>query len=333
MIAAHIHLDIGEAVGRLQHLGTGFEGGGEHAPVDLDAAGFQVEAAFERALGERQAFQRLHALDIDDQAVIGGDAAAVAILGHFGGEVVAHQQIAEASGDIGGDAAGGVEITAECNPTGNNPSVPYTSAVEQTNGTWQITWDSSTAPALGTINPNSNLTISFPTKTREYFQQNYVNSTPVLSNDTGRNDVDIAGAAWVICAPGAPSPCPNLSPDKIDTDFTDGTVLDDDSDATQVGSGPSINKQVSPTVNGNCGSLNDYASGITPVASPGDTICWRLTMSFPNNLTTSNVAFGGRNLDQLFITGGLEQGETSEGGIFRLSLGVKGLAILPPKAG
>ena len=42
-------------------------------------------------------------------------------------------------------------------------------------------WDSSTAPALGTINPNSNLTISFPTKTREYFQQNYVNSTPVLS--------------------------------------------------------------------------------------------------------------------------------------------------------
>ncbi|MFN8141001.1 MAG: isopeptide-forming domain-containing fimbrial protein [Solirubrobacterales bacterium] len=182
--------------------------------------------------------------------------------------------------------------TAECNPTGNNPSVPYTSAVEQTNGTWQITWDSSTAPALGTINPNSNLTISFPTKTREYFQQNYVNSTPVLSNDTGRNDVDIAGAAWVICAPGAPSPCPNLSPDKIDTDFTDGTVLDDDSDATQVGSGPSINKQVSPTVNGNCGSLNDYASGITPVASPGDTICWRLTMSFPNNLTTSNVFVG-----------------------------------------
>ncbi|HNH87182.1 MAG TPA: isopeptide-forming domain-containing fimbrial protein, partial [Solirubrobacterales bacterium] len=84
----------------------------------------------------------------------------------------------------------------------------------------------------------------------------------------------------------------NLSPDKIDTDFTDGTVLDDDSDATQVGSGPSINKQVSPTVNGNCGSLNDYASGITPVASPGDTICWRLTMSFPNNLTTSNVFVG-----------------------------------------
>lgn len=182
--------------------------------------------------------------------------------------------------------------TAECDPTGNNPSVPYTSAVEQTDGTWQITWDSSTAPALGTINPNSNLTITFPTRTREFFQQNYINSTPVLSNDDGFNDVDIDGAAWVICAPGAPSPCPNLSPNKIDTDFTDGTILDDDSGAMQVGSGPSINKQVSPTLNGDCGALTDYASGIVPVASPGDTVCWRLTMSFPNNLTTSNVVVG-----------------------------------------
>ena len=48
------------------------------------------------------------------------------------------------------------------------------------------------------------------------------------------------------------------------------------------------------------------------------------------NVTTSNVAFGGPRHDQLFITGGIAFGE-SEGGVFRIDLGTKGLVILPPK--
>lgn len=56
-----------------------------------------------------------------------------------------------------------------------------------------------------------------------------------------------------------------------------------------------------------------------------------LIRSLPGgNLTTSNVAFGGRNMDQLFITGALEQGADSLGGVFRIRLDVKGLTILPP---
>jgi gluconolactonase len=48
------------------------------------------------------------------------------------------------------------------------------------------------------------------------------------------------------------------------------------------------------------------------------------------NLTTSNVAFGGPNLDQLYVTGALGDERTSKGGLFRLDLkGVKGLRILP----
>jgi gluconolactonase len=43
------------------------------------------------------------------------------------------------------------------------------------------------------------------------------------------------------------------------------------------------------------------------------------------NLTTSNVAFAGRNMDQLYMTGG------EPGALFRLDLGVKGLTILPPR--
>jgi gluconolactonase len=44
------------------------------------------------------------------------------------------------------------------------------------------------------------------------------------------------------------------------------------------------------------------------------------------NRTTSNVCFAGPNLDQLFVTGG------EPGAVFRLDLGIKGLAILPPRA-
>ncbi len=48
------------------------------------------------------------------------------------------------------------------------------------------------------------------------------------------------------------------------------------------------------------------------------------------NVTTSNVAFGGPKLDQLFITGGLGA-ESGGGGLFRIDLGAKGLPILPTK--
>lgn len=48
------------------------------------------------------------------------------------------------------------------------------------------------------------------------------------------------------------------------------------------------------------------------------------------NLTTSNVAFGGPDGKQLFITGGLGP-ETATGGLFRLDVGVPGLKILPPR--
>lgn len=46
------------------------------------------------------------------------------------------------------------------------------------------------------------------------------------------------------------------------------------------------------------------------------------------NLTTSNVAFGGPEHNQLFVTGGLGE-EAGGGGVFRLDLGVNGLRILP----
>jgi gluconolactonase len=47
------------------------------------------------------------------------------------------------------------------------------------------------------------------------------------------------------------------------------------------------------------------------------------------NLTTSNVAFGGPRMDQLYVTGALGEEKTTRGGLFRLDLkGAKGLKIL-----
>ena len=46
------------------------------------------------------------------------------------------------------------------------------------------------------------------------------------------------------------------------------------------------------------------------------------------NLTTSNVAFGGPNRDQLFVTGAIGDTE-NRGGLYRLDLKVPGLKLLP----
>ena len=47
------------------------------------------------------------------------------------------------------------------------------------------------------------------------------------------------------------------------------------------------------------------------------------------NLTTSNVAFGGPQMDHVFVTGALKEGR---GGLFRIPLGAPGLVILPEKS-
>jgi gluconolactonase len=59
----------------------------------------------------------------------------------------------------------------------------------------------------------------------------------------------------------------------------------------------------------------------------------KLLRRYPaGTLTTSNVAFGGPKMDQLYITGGLGKEPGSKGALFRLDLpGVQGLVILPKK--
>ena len=57
----------------------------------------------------------------------------------------------------------------------------------------------------------------------------------------------------------------------------------------------------------------------------------KLLRRYPaGNLTTSNVAFGGPKMDQLYVTGALGDEQATSGALFRLDLkGVRGLKILP----
>jgi gluconolactonase len=60
----------------------------------------------------------------------------------------------------------------------------------------------------------------------------------------------------------------------------------------------------------------------------------RLLRRYPGGtLTTSNVAFGGPNMDQLYVTGALAEEKGSKGALFRLDMkGAKGLVILPQRS-
>ncbi|QDV34662.1 SMP-30/gluconolactonase/LRE family protein [Tautonia plasticadhaerens] len=67
-----------------------------------------------------------------------------------------------------------------------------------------------------------------------------------------------------------------------------------------------------------------YGMGQVQVISPSGEVIRR----YPGgNLTTSNVAFAGPDMDQLFVTGG------EPGALYRIDLGVRGLTILPPRSG
>ncbi|MBP5976275.1 SMP-30/gluconolactonase/LRE family protein [Brasilonema sp. CT11] len=70
-----------------------------------------------------------------------------------------------------------------------------------------------------------------------------------------------------------------------------------------------------------------YGMGQVEVLNPDGKLIRRYSTG---NLTNSNVAFAGQNLDQLFVTGGIKT-EDGKGALQRLDLGVHGLDIRPTK--
>ncbi len=167
----------------------------------------------------------------------------------------------------------GFPQSPECdNVSSAQPSDPYTSVTENSDGTYAIGWDSSSAPGLAQMDPSTTLQITFPTRTRSHYQSNFLDAAPVLNYDSWTNHVTVSGPNFVIT---------DTNGDLIDHDGPDSGPTTDVSSATQTAGGPSIDKQVaSPTGLNPVSCAGVYLNTIASSYGPGDIVCWQLTVNF-----------------------------------------------------
>ncbi len=167
----------------------------------------------------------------------------------------------------------GFPQSPECNNVSDaQPSDPYTSVTENSDGTYAIGWDSSSAPGLAQMDPSTTLQITFPTRTRSHYQSNFLDAAPVLNYDSWTNHVTVSGPNFVIT---------DTNGDLIDHDGPDSGPTTDVSSATQTAGGPSIDKQVaSPTGLNPVSCAGVYLNTIASSYGPGDIVCWQLTVNF-----------------------------------------------------
>lgn len=166
----------------------------------------------------------------------------------------------------------------ECNSSGTNPSIAYSSVTEQTDGSYEIRWDD-----VANLSASDELVITFPSKVRVSYQENYVDTTPVVTADGFVNSVALTGDDYA--APNVPA------------DETDGTPDVDASSASQSAFPPTMGKTIStpaaPGVALDCSTAtyidaDDLATA--PFAyRPGDRVCYTLRVDIPANLTLRNA--------------------------------------------
>ena len=178
-----------------------------------------------------------------------------------------------------------------------NPSTPFsttTPPVENSNGTWTLTWDLSETDALARMDSSSSVTITFPTEVRTYYQADGEDTTPTVGRDGWNNEVSITGVDYRICV-GGDTTCQTPEA-KIDGDETDGTPDVDDSGAGLTAPFDTIEKYVAAPVDGAplataCTGVTDWLDGDAPdpAFSPGDRVCWRLRVNFNDGIDTRNA--------------------------------------------
>jgi large repetitive protein len=180
------------------------------------------------------------------------------------------------------------EEAAECGPGGPMPVPDYSEPpTEQTDGTYTIVWDERTVPQFAGMQPSTAVTITFPTKTRDDYQHDYIDGTPILAEDFWENQVSIEGSAARICAPDDPE-CDSGGV-KVSGDDPDPRNVTDVSSAGQRAAGIHIDKKVmeNPGTFVDCGT-GTYVDGPASGYAPGDTVCWQLRIDFPELLDTGS---------------------------------------------
>ncbi len=178
---------------------------------------------------------------------------------------------------------------SECDPVvGEEPTAEYASATENANGSWTLTWDKTSFPALAHTGVNDKLTLEFPTRTRTHYQESEVPQSPILTNDSVVNKVETSASGFARCTVGLPDCSDSEESDpRIDHDGVDGATIFDASAAEQVAGGAVIDKEVAAT-GANCLAAT-YTEEV-PHYRPGDRICWKIRVEFPSTLDTSPQA-------------------------------------------
>jgi uncharacterized repeat protein (TIGR01451 family)/fimbrial isopeptide formation D2 family protein len=174
---------------------------------------------------------------------------------------------------------------SECESTvkaEDEPSSSYLSAAENANGTWTLTWDDTTDSALANLQADEVTTITFATRTRSHYQENHTDAKPILANDSVSNSVAGQATTNVVCEAHYDCSAPGATP--IDHERPLSETISDSAAVALSAGGPSIAKQIAAASNATCTGIT-YTSAI-PVYHPGDQVCWKLSVSFPELLST-----------------------------------------------
>jgi uncharacterized repeat protein (TIGR01451 family)/fimbrial isopeptide formation D2 family protein len=174
---------------------------------------------------------------------------------------------------------------SECAPTGEEPSSPFASAVEASNGTWALTWNDGVDTALARLAQNATTTITFSSRTRSHYQSGHAAAGPILANDSVTNHVLAEGSANVVCAND--TDCSGEEEALIYHERTPPEALSDTSSAGQSAAGPTIEKAIAESGPG-CEESDTFVTSV-PVYHPGDVVCWRLEASFPAATDTKGL--------------------------------------------
>ncbi|MBO9534891.1 MAG: DUF11 domain-containing protein [Solirubrobacteraceae bacterium] len=175
---------------------------------------------------------------------------------------------------------------AECAPA-TAPSDPYTSAAEQSNGTFLLRWDKTTVPALTELAPNSTRAITYATATRSHYQEGFADAGAVLAGDKVTNAAALAATGRVACGPGpTTSACPSGGPTGNELSHDGGltTALSENASVTLSANPGSADQQVA--LSGTNCTTASYVQSI-PSYTPGDRICWLSRVDYPAGLDTT----------------------------------------------
>jgi uncharacterized repeat protein (TIGR01451 family) len=174
---------------------------------------------------------------------------------------------------------------AECDPvSGKEPTAAYSSAIENADGSWTLTWNAAQFTPAQHTGINDKFTLSFWTHTRTHYQDNFEPTTPILSRDKLTNAVTTEADGFARCIAPEATNCENPAA-KISHEVPDGTRIVDGSSALLEAESPTLEKFVS-SGSADCATAIYVKAPTVPVYHPGDKVCWKLRIAFPGTLDT-----------------------------------------------